>query len=96
MNSKLCLHASNASDNVTVTGCGAAVTFSLNVTGVTTCRYSTASVTGTYQTNADATVNLNAQPASEEEPRSFFCPDTGTLTMDFDLYTTNGTTLTIS
>lgn len=96
VNSKLCLETVTGTDNVKVTGCGASVTFSLNVTGITTCRYSAASVTGTFQTNADATVNLNAQPASEEEPRAFFCPDTGTLTMDFDLYTTDGTTLTIS
>jgi len=97
VNSALCLHASNASDNVTITGCGSSVTFTLDVTGAgVSCAYSTASVTGTYKTATDATVNLNAQPATREANQNFLCPANGTLTMDFDLYTTDGTRLTVS
>jgi len=96
VNSKLCLHAQSGSDNVTVTGCGANITFTLSVTGSISCAYSAASVTGTYQTSGDATVNLNKQPATRESGQSFLCPATGSLTMDFDLYTTDGTTIFIS
>ena len=94
--SALCMETVKGTDTVAVTGCGANITFDLNVTGALTCKYSTASVTGTFITGADATVNLNAQPASEEEPRQFFCPDNGSLTMDFDLTTTDGTTISVS
>jgi hypothetical protein len=98
VNSALCMETVTGTDNVKVTGCGGApVTFTLNVTLAGTCRYSTASVTGTYKTNAGATVNLSKQPANKEEPSAFFCPSTGSLTMDFDLYTTGGATqLTVS
>ncbi len=94
--SKLCLET-EANDVVKVTGCGANVTFSLDVINVTTCKYSTASVIGSYATplGEDATVNVSEQPAALAEP-NFLCPAQGWLDMDFDLTTTDGTTLTIS
>ncbi|MGN6588664.1 MAG: hypothetical protein ACTHKT_14520 [Solirubrobacterales bacterium] len=95
VNSKLCLETA-AEDKVAVTGCGANVTFTLEVTGTGPCKYSTASVTGTYKTSAAATVNVENQAAKKEEG-GVFCPSEGVLKMDFDLYTTGGSTaLTIS
>ncbi|MGN6588416.1 MAG: hypothetical protein ACTHKT_13260 [Solirubrobacterales bacterium] len=85
-------------DGVTVTGCGANVKFDLEITGTGNCEYSTASVLGTYLTNAAATVNISEQAASKVAG-GIFCPSSGKLDMDFDLYTDNlptETPLTIS
>jgi hypothetical protein len=95
VNSKLCLETVTGSDNVLTTGCGANVTFTLEITGTGPCKYSTASVSGTFKTNAAATVNLSEQVAKKHEG-GIFCPSEGKLDMDFDLYTTNGAILTIS
>jgi len=90
VNSELCL-ASNAApaDTFAVTGCeGKAVVFTLEITGTGPCKYSTATVNGTYTTNvAPATVNVSEQEAKKLEG-GFFCPS-GKLDMDFDLYTNN-------
>ncbi len=96
LTSKLCLETA-AEDKVLVTGCGGNVTFSLDVTKVTTCKYSTASVIGSYATplGSDATVNVSEGEAGLAEP-NFLCPSAGWLDMDFDLTTTDGTTLTVS
>lgn len=88
--SKICLETVAATDNVNVSGCGGVITFDLTAAGIT-CKYSTASLTGTYITNAEATVNLSEQPATEENHELFFCPDTGKIDMDIDLYTTGAT-----
>jgi hypothetical protein len=97
VNSKLCMETEVGKDTIKVTGCGAAVTFSLKATSLgVTCKYSTASVVGNFNTNAAATVNLEKQPATGESTNSFLCPANGTLDMDFDLYTTGGTLLTVS
>jgi len=93
--SKLCLETVEGTDSVKVTGCGANVSFSLKVTNVTTCKYSVASVTGTFVTGADATVNVSEGEAALAEP-NVFCPSKGWLDMDFDLTTTDGTTLNVS
>ena len=94
--SKLCLETKTGTDEVTVTGCGSAVTFTLNVTSAgITCAYSATSVTGTYKTAAAATVNLSKQAAARETGQNIFCPSSGSLTMDFDL-SSGGTALTIS
>ena len=97
VNSELCL-ASGTTDNFVVTGCGAAaVVFTLEVTGTGPCKYSTAAVNGTFNTNVmPATVNVSEQEAKKIEG-GFFCPSSGKLDMDFDLYTTGTNTgLTIS
>lgn len=92
--SKLCLETTLGTDNVKITGCGANIKFSLKVTGLTTCNYKAAEVTGTFKTGADATVNLSEQRATLES--GLFCPGEGWLDMDFDLTTTDGTTLLVS
>jgi hypothetical protein len=97
VNSALCLETVKGTDTVSVTGCGGNVVFTLTVTGTGPCKYSTATVKGTYVTNAGATVNVLEQEAVKSEG-GFFCPSSGKLDMDFDLYTKNTVTpqLTIS
>jgi hypothetical protein len=94
--SKLCLATVPKTDNVTITGCGANVKFTLNLTGLGPCEYSTATVLGTFVTNAGATINVLEQAATLTNTGSF-CPTSGKLDMHFDLYTKGGgTQLTIS
>jgi hypothetical protein len=94
--SKLCLATVNKSDTVTVTGCGSSVQFKLTLTGLGPCEYASNTVLGTYTTNAEATVNISEQVATLTNTGSF-CPSSGKLDMDFDLYTNNASTqLTIS
>ena len=94
--SELCIETVVGSDNATTTGCGSNVVFDLEVTGTGNCKYSTASVSGTFKTNAGATINISEQEAKKVEG-GFFCPSSGKLDMDFDLYTLGGKTqLTIS
>ena len=96
LNGELCLET-EPNHNVIINGCeGKPVTFILDVTGGPTCRYSVASITGSYITNADATVNVSEQLAKRESEEEFLCPKEGKLDMDFDLTTTDGTTLLIS
>ena len=95
--SDLCLHLPANTDIGSVTGCGLPVKFSLNVTGVITCNYSTNSVAGeidthTAATPVDARITISEAPATEEGGK-FLCPDTGKLDMKFELTTTGGTTL---
>jgi len=98
VNSKLCLEQVAGTDTVKTTGCGANVTFTLEITGTGPCRYSTASVSGTFTTNSSpATANVVKEPASGAgEGNAFFCPASGELDMDFDLFTTNGVPVVIS
>ncbi|MGN6585953.1 MAG: hypothetical protein ACTHKT_00550 [Solirubrobacterales bacterium] len=84
-------------DGITITGCGANVTFTMNITGIALCRYLTASMSGTYTTNTTpATVNVSEQPLTSDGVNPFPCPSDVWLDMDFDLYTTSGVGLTIS
>jgi hypothetical protein len=92
--SKLCLETVAGTDNVKVTGCGANATFTTTFTGGLVCKYSTASFTGTFVTNSDATLNFASQKFSREE--GLACPVETQLDMDFDLTTTAGGTLLIS
>ncbi|HWN73470.1 MAG TPA: hypothetical protein VNN15_06660 [Solirubrobacterales bacterium] len=92
VNSKLCFDTVKATDNVSIDGCGNPITFTLNVTSSGSCVYSQNSITGTFKTNATATVNLAGVEAAKEAG-PFFCPGNGTLTMDFDLYTAGGAAL---
>jgi hypothetical protein len=100
VNSKLCLETVEKTDTVLTTGCEVEtnpitepkvltkepVVFTLNLTGNGPCKYSTASVTGTFKTGEPATVKLSEQEAKKVEG-GFFCPSSGKLDMDFDLYT---------
>ena len=97
MNSKLCLNLPANTDNATITGCGVNVTFSLNVTGVGTCKYTAANIAAVITTDKpelpkDAEVNISSQPFAEEGSL-FFCPSAGQLDMEIVLTTTSGTTL---
>ena len=100
VNSKLCLETITGEDKVKTTGCGGAnVTFTLNLTGNGPCTYETPSVTGTFLTGKEATVNLSEQEAKGEATNGAFCPSSGKLDMDFILYTDDNkheTALTIS
>jgi len=86
VNSELCL-ASSASDTLSITGCeGKSVVFTLEITGTGPCKYSTAAVAGTFTTNTSpATVKVTEQEAKKFEG-GFFCPASGKLDQDFDLY----------
>ena len=95
--SELCVETVEGSDSVKTTGCGGNIVFDLQVTGLGVCKYETASVTGSFETNAGAKVSVSEQPASLKEGSGFTCPSEGKLDMVFDLYTTGGTPqLTIS
>jgi len=95
VNSKLCLETTTE-DKLSVTGCGANIVFTLEVTGTGPCKYSTSSISGTYTTNqTPVTVTFSEQKAVKSEG-GFFCPAEGKLDLEFDLYTTSGVGLTIS
>jgi len=92
--SRLCLHLSAGADVGTVTGCSGSgsVKFSLNITGVATCKYTAASVSSTIITTGDAESVISEAPATEEGGL-FLCPDTDKLDMRFVWSTTSGPTL---
>lgn len=85
--SELCL-VSEANDALSVNGCeGKNVAFTLEITGTGPCKYSTAAVKGNFTTNSTpATVKVTEQEAKLAEG-GFFCPASGKLDQDFDLYT---------
>ncbi|MGN6558122.1 MAG: hypothetical protein ACTHLH_08955 [Solirubrobacterales bacterium] len=91
VNSKLCLKQVAGTDTVNTTGCGGNVTFTLEITGTGPCKYSTASVSGTFTTNSTpATATISEQAAKKEEG-GIFCPGEGKLDLVFDLHTTGKT-----
>lgn len=93
MVSKLCLHLGPGTDAGTMTGCGGSITFSLVVTSLLTCKYTTASISGSITTAPkDAEINGREQPVIEVEPK-FLCPDTAEIDSEWVLTTTDGTTL---
>jgi hypothetical protein len=95
VNSKLCLETVSGTDNVSITGCGANVVTTLEVTGTGPCKYSAPSMTGTYVTNAGFTIKISVQLLLKSEG-GIFCPSQGALSIHFDVYKTGGTALTIS
>ena len=88
--SKLCLHVAAGSDKVVTTGCSSVVTFDITAAGIT-CKYETASVTSENVATGTNTVKILNQPATEEFPPQFFCPDTGSIDMEMETFTTGGT-----
>jgi hypothetical protein len=98
VNGEICL-VSEASDTFVINGCeGKSVEFTLEVTGTGPCRYSTPAVKGSFTTNiTPATLKVTEQEAKKIEG-GFFCPSSGKLDLDFDLYADGeaGTPLTIS
>jgi hypothetical protein len=96
VNSALCLASVSKTDTVSITGCGTnPVVFTISVTGSGFCRYSSATLTSTYATGADATLKVTNQTVKKTEG-GFFCPGEGVLNIDLDLTTTGGTTLAVS
>ena len=95
VNSKLCLETIPKTDNATATGCGGSITFTLEVTAVGSCKYSTASAAGTFKTNEDFTFQFTKQPAKLEEG-GVFCPSEGNLFTGTDLLTTESKTVSVS
>lgn len=95
-NSKLCIEVNN-SDSASLTGCGAEVTFKIDVTSGMTCAYNSPSVTGLITTApTDARFITTEQPVKRENGQSFLCPAELKLDMDFVLSTTDATTLLFS
>jgi len=95
VNSELCLATIKGTDNVTTTGCGGDIIYTKEFTGLGSCKYETASVSGTYLTNAAATLNV-AQQETKLVEGGAFCSASEKLDVDFDFYTTAGTQLTIA
>jgi hypothetical protein len=94
---RLCVETVIGTDNFRLNGCGlsSAATFTTGLTGSGTCKYSSASITSSFLTNADAALNITGQPVALEEG-GIFCPSSQTLDMNFDLTTTSGGTLLVS
>jgi hypothetical protein len=90
VNSALCFTTISKTDTLTIDGCGAEISFTLEITGTGPCTYGVATIKGTFLTNAAATVNISEQE-SKLTSGGFFCPGSGKLDMDFDLYTTGAT-----
>jgi hypothetical protein len=96
MNSKLCMETITGTDTWRIIGCGSTnITFTLEFTGLGTCKYTKERLNSAYTTSADATINVSKEPYVKEEGGAF-CPSEGQLDMDLDLTTTDGTTLLIS
>jgi hypothetical protein len=95
VSTELCIETVKGTDTVIIDGCGANLGFTLAVTGGIACNFTGKITSGaTFVTNAAATVNVvKGASVSSTDP---FCPSSGTLDMDFDLYNTAGTQLTVS
>jgi hypothetical protein len=93
MTSKLCLHIAKGTDTGTMTGCGGPARFSLDVTGLTTCKYKAETIIGTIATApSDAEVSGFEQVVTLEET-NFFCPESVKIDSQWVMTTTDGTTL---
>jgi hypothetical protein len=93
--SKMCFETIAKTDSVSITGCGAGMTLTTNYTGVGTCQYTAANLTGSFITNADATISMNSLTVKLLEG-GILCPAEVRFSLDFDLNTVAGTTLSIS
>ncbi|HET9677969.1 MAG TPA: hypothetical protein VFP21_10755 [Solirubrobacterales bacterium] len=95
--SSLCFDTIKGTDNVTIDGCeGKPVTFILDATIGVECKYETNTVLGTFTTNADATISVSEFAVPQEKPINAFCPVEGWLDMDFEITTTDGSTILVS
>jgi hypothetical protein len=93
---KMCFATVGGTDNVSITGCGAGIALTTNITGTATCQYSAASGTGTFVTNADAQITVSSLPEQKTEGSGFLCPSEVKFSMIFDLTTVGGGTLLTS
>jgi len=94
--SKICFATVPKTDNVNVTGCGGEIILTTNITSTALCKYTAASWTGTFATNADPTFNMGSMPVKMAEGNSFFCPSEVTFNLDLEWTTPSGATLFIS
>jgi len=93
---KMCFETVTGTDNITITGCGANITMTTNITNAgLICKYSGASMSATFTTNSDATMRFNSQQFKLSEG-GILCPTEFRLDLDLDLSTTLGGTLSIS
>lgn len=96
VNSKLCFETVTGTDNVSITGCGANLTYTINITGSGVCKYSSAKNTATFRTgDEDATFTVLEQVDALEEG-GFVCPSSVKTDYDLDAFTTDGSTVTVS
>ncbi|MGN6557001.1 MAG: hypothetical protein ACTHLH_03200, partial [Solirubrobacterales bacterium] len=96
LNSKICGETTTG-DEAIATGCGANLTVSIAVTGVTTCKYQAPSMKGTFLTAPnDAQGTISEQPATGESTNSVFCPSSGKLDVSLAESINTGETLTVS
>jgi hypothetical protein len=94
MTTKLCLQINTGTDTGTMTGCGGNVRFTVDFTGASSCKYLTASISGTIATAPnDAEVIGSEQPVIGDETNSFFCPVSAKFDSSWVMTTTDGTTL---
>jgi hypothetical protein len=88
--SKTCFVSVAKTDNVQITGCGANLVLTMEITGTGTCKYSTSSMTGSHLTNANLKFSVFEQVVKKVEG-GIFCPAEGKADMDLDWYTTGST-----
>jgi len=91
VNSQTCIETA-AGDVVKTTGCGANVVFTLTITGTGPCKYSTASISGTFTTNESPASETVSEQEAKLSEGGFFCPSAGKINEKTDTYTTGGTT----
>ncbi len=93
---KVCLETTTGTDKVLITGCGASLVMTTNITNFAICKYTSATWAGSFVTNADATLLIASQPLTKAEGSGSFCPSEAQFSFDMDFTTTNGATLSIS
>jgi hypothetical protein len=93
--SSLCLEISKGTDNISITGCGSNVLFTIGG-----CEYSATSMAGTFPTNSDVTLTLTEQKLSLIGGSILVglvtCGSGSSLDLAYDINTTTETTLSIS
>ncbi len=95
LSKRWCFYTVKGTDSWLIEGCGEEFFIRVESTLMGACLYSAKQVTGSFTTKADATINVSKQPVGLVEG-AVFCPQGGEIDLDFDLTTTNGTTLLIS
>jgi hypothetical protein len=88
--SKLCWE-SLPEDTVLFTGCGSNVRLTIKYTSsaVEPCEYTTASITGSFATAANATLNVSGASMGLSKGNAIICMKSGSLDFDLPLITTN-------
>jgi len=95
VNSKLCFETVEGTDNAKFSGCGANISYTIELTGNGPCKYESASSTGTFKTSEHATFTVLDQVDTLVEG-GFFCPSSLKTDYDLDAVTTDLTPLVVS